>query len=151
MVTQMGFSDALGDIDLMSNYETLSSETKRKIESEVQRIVDEGRQQAARVLNEHRSELELIANALLEYEILSLDEVKKVLRGEKLPKMSSNPSGSVKQPELALPTKLTRPPLTPPPTPIPGLPPIPGSESSTQEERIAGEAKPSRSGGAGGD
>lgn len=85
----MGFSDVLGDVDLDSHYNRLSTETKQKIDSEVRRIVDESRQRAMKLLTERRKELELIANALVEYEVLNLEEMQKVLKGEKLPKMSS--------------------------------------------------------------
>jgi ATP-dependent metalloprotease len=106
MVTQLGFSDILGNVDLNSNYASLSSETKRTIESEVQRIVDEGRQQAKKVLTERRKELDIIANALVEYEVLTLEEVQKVLKGEKLNRLSAVPVSSTKVPQITLPPAL---------------------------------------------
>ncbi|KAI4276593.1 MAG: hypothetical protein LQ337_002376 [Flavoplaca oasis] len=104
MVTQCGMSDALGNIDLASNYDLHSSETKAKIESEVRRLVEEGRERATKVLSENRKELDIIAKALMEYEALSLEEVNKVLKGEKLPKLTSKPAAPLKLPDLVLPT-----------------------------------------------
>ena len=103
MVTQMGFSDLLGDVDLNSNYKSLSSETKRKIEREVQRLLEEARQRATKILTEKRKELDILANALLEYEVLNLDEMQRVLRGEELEKMKMLPGTPVKLPELTIP------------------------------------------------
>ena len=103
MVTQMGFSDVLGDVDLNSNYKSLSSETKRKIEREVQRLLEEGRQRATKILTEKRKELDVLANALLEYEVLNLNEIQRVLKGEKLEKLKILPGTPIKLPELAIP------------------------------------------------
>ena len=99
----MGFSDILGDVDLDSNYNRLSSETKQQIEHEVRRIVDESRQRARKILTEKRKELDILAKALVEYEVLNLEEMQKVLKGEKLQKMTSTPKVAIKLPELALP------------------------------------------------
>ncbi|KAL8855100.1 MAG: hypothetical protein Q9221_000006 [Calogaya cf. arnoldii] len=104
MVTQCGMSELLGNIDLASNYDLHSSETKAKIEAEIRRLVEEGRERAIKILNENRKELDIIAKALLEYEVLSLEEVNKVLKGEKLPKLVSKPSAPLKLPDLLLPT-----------------------------------------------
>ena len=106
MVTRLGFSDLLGDVNLDSNYNQLSSETKQKIEHEVQRLVDEGRQRATKVLNERRKELDVLAKALIEYEVLSLDEIQKVLKGEKLSKVGILVNTPIKVPEIGLPPGL---------------------------------------------
>ena len=99
-------SETLGQADLASYYETLSSETKQQIEREVRRLLDESRQRATKVLNERRKELDLIAKSLVDYEVLSLDEVQKVLKGEKLQKLSSSSSAPIKLPEIVLPPSL---------------------------------------------
>lgn len=103
MVTRLGFSELLGDVDLDSNYNQLSSETKQKIEHEVQRLVDEGRQRATKLLKERRKELDVLANALVEYEVLNLDEIKRVLQGERLQKVSALATSPIKVSELPLP------------------------------------------------
>jgi ATP-dependent metalloprotease len=119
MVTRLGFSELLGDVNLDSNYSQLSSETKQKIEHEVQRFVDEGRQHATKVLNERRKELDVLAKALVEYEVLSLEEIQKVLKGEKLQKVGMLPNTPIKVPEIGLPPALGG--------AVPGAGPIPGS------------------------
>lgn len=103
MITQCGMSDTLGNIDLATNFELLSSETREKIENEVRRFIEEGRQRATNLLNDRRKELDIVANALLEYEVLSLDEMEKVLKGEKLNKIKGDSKGGMKLPEIVLP------------------------------------------------
>ncbi|MCW1934664.1 ATP-dependent zinc metalloprotease FtsH [Pararhodobacter zhoushanensis] len=92
MVTQFGFSDALGHIDYaneqqsyLGNYSggsNASQETQKKIDEEVRKIVDEGYQTAKRILTEHADELEYLAQGLLEYETLTGAEITRVMRGE---------------------------------------------------------------------
>lgn len=106
MVTQYGFSDVVGDVDLGSRYNQLSAQTKETIESEVRRIIDEGRTRTTKLLTERRKELDLIAKALVEYEVLNLEEMQKVLRGEELPKLSATPTAPIKLPDLAIPPTL---------------------------------------------
>ncbi|KAL9612441.1 MAG: hypothetical protein Q9167_002950 [Letrouitia subvulpina] len=109
MVAQCGMSDALGNIDLAGSNRYISSGTLEKVEDEVKRIIEEGRQRATKLLTEHREELDILAKALLEYEVLSLDEIKKVLKGEKLQKLSVTPNIPLKVPELVLPSPPTLP------------------------------------------
>jgi len=85
MVTRLGMSEALGDVDLSDDYRDLSSGTKELIENEVKRLINESRERATKLILSKRKELDLIANALVEYETLNADEIQKVLRGEKLP------------------------------------------------------------------
>jgi cell division protease FtsH len=60
----------------------MSNETAQAIDKEIRRIVEEGHERAKHLLDEHRDQLESLAQALLEYETLSGDEIKKVLAGE---------------------------------------------------------------------
>ncbi|EAW10589.1 i-AAA protease YME1 [Aspergillus clavatus NRRL 1] len=99
LVTRFGYSKKLGNVDLSSNYDSLSSETKQEIESEVRRLVEEARMRATKILTERRHELELLSKALIEYETLTKEEMEKVLRGEKLDKMESTPSAPLKLPD----------------------------------------------------
>lgn len=134
MVTQNGMSDAMGNIDLATNFEYLSSETKQQIEAEVRRFIEEGRLRATALLTERRKELELLAKALVEYEVLSFEEMKKVVKGEKLQKMASLSKAPMKLPEIVLP---------------PGM--AGGSGAGTGAARDAvGEKGSESSGGAGG-
>ncbi|ORX95108.1 intermembrane space AAA protease-like protein IAP-1 [Clohesyomyces aquaticus] len=85
MITECGFSDALGNVDLRSNYDRLSPQTKALIDSEVRRLLDESSAITRKTLLEHRKELDILAQALVQYETLDKEEILKVLKGEKLP------------------------------------------------------------------
>ncbi|MDB2682939.1 AAA family ATPase, partial [Alphaproteobacteria bacterium] len=87
MVTEWGLSEEIGMIDYSDDPNTykqnqISTETAAKIESEVRRLVDEGYQKAKTVLTENLDELHTLAKALLEYEMLSGDEIKALLDGK---------------------------------------------------------------------
>ncbi len=93
MVTKWGYSDALGLVAYgdnqdevflgmsMGRTQTVSDETAKTIDSEVKRLVHGGYEEAKRILEERREDLETLAKALLEYETLSGDEIIKVLQG----------------------------------------------------------------------
>lgn len=106
MVTRLGMSETLGNMDLGSKYSSLSSETKQKIEDEVRRILEESYERARIVLTERRKELDLLAKALVTYEVLSVDEIRRVIKGEKLPKLTANPNQPIKPPEVRTPSGL---------------------------------------------
>ncbi|KAI4721764.1 ATP-dependent metallopeptidase Hfl [Aureobasidium sp. EXF-10727] len=132
MVTQAGMSEKLGNVDLNRDYGQLSSETKQLIESEVRRLVEEGRVRATKLLNDNREGLERLANALVEYETLSKEEMEAAVRGEKMSskKPMADPDVPVKNvPEFPLPPTFGVPPSiggssgpggVPSPRPAPG-------------------------------
>ena len=134
MVTKAGMSDALGNIDLASNYARLSSETKTRIEAEVRRLVEEGRERAVKLLTKNREGLDRLATALVEYETLGKEEMEKVVRGEKLPeKLKVDPAVPVKVPEADGEAQGT---ILPTPSPPPlGIPPIGPTGGSPPEGR----------------
>ena len=104
MVTQFGMSPTLGNVDLQYSYAHLSSETKLAIESEVKRMINDAHTRALDLLASRREELDVLAKALVEYEVLSLEEMKKVLKGEKLAgKMKGMKGVGIKLPEIVLP------------------------------------------------
>jgi cell division protease FtsH len=72
----------------------MSNETAQAIDKEIRRVVEQGYDRAKNVLTEHREELESLAKALLEFETLSGDEIKKVLAGE------TNDRGGAKGPAI---------------------------------------------------
>ena len=94
MVTEFGFSDKLGPLRYSDNQEeiflghsvtqhkSVSDATAKLIDEEVRRLVDEAGATARTILQECRDDLEKVATALLEYETLSGEEVKALLRGE---------------------------------------------------------------------
>ncbi|HZV57831.1 MAG TPA: ATP-dependent zinc metalloprotease FtsH [Sphingobium sp.] len=95
MVTQWGMSDELGPLQYeepqgetflgysQSQRVHMSDETARRIDKEIRRVVDTGYDRARQVLTDHNDQLHLLANALLEYETLSGDEIKTLIeKGE---------------------------------------------------------------------
>jgi ATP-dependent metalloprotease len=100
MVTRFGMSSELGNVDLASNHDMLSAGTKQLIESEVRRVIEEGRVRATTLLQNKRKELDFLARALVDYETLSKDEAFKVIKGEKLEGKLVMPSGNIKIPTL---------------------------------------------------
>ncbi|MDP6572703.1 MAG: ATP-dependent zinc metalloprotease FtsH [Rhodospirillales bacterium] len=96
MITEYGFSDKLGPLRYSENEEevflghsvtqrkNVSDATAKIIDDEIRRLIDDAEVVARKVLDEHREDLNLIANALLEYETLTGDEVKALLRGESI-------------------------------------------------------------------
>ena len=94
MVTQWGMSDKLGPLKYAENQEevflghsvtktqNVSEQTAQLIDEEVKRIVMAGYNKAKQVLTDNIDQLHKLAGALLEYETLSGDEIKRVLAGE---------------------------------------------------------------------
>ena len=60
----------------------MSNETAEAIDKEIRKTVEDGYARAKSLLDEHSDQLETLAQALLEYETLSGDEIKKVLAGD---------------------------------------------------------------------
>ena len=122
----MGMSETLGNMDY-SEYSQLSSETKQKIEDEVRRILQESYERARTVLTERRKELDLLAKALVSYEVLDGEEIRRVIKGEKLAKLTADPNRPIKQPEVKVPTGLSELPPGlggPPPPGLSGVSPL---------------------------
>ncbi len=96
MVTRWGMSDKLGPLQYaeadeevflgysMNRSRQMSNETAQAIDAEIKRIVEDGLNRARDLLKEHLDQLHLLAGALLEYETLSGDEIKKLVAGEDL-------------------------------------------------------------------
>lgn len=93
MVASLGMSSRLGNMEYISRWKSLSSETRALVEAEVQRTLNESYERARVLLLAHRKELDLLAKALMEYETLSKEEVEKVIRGEPLPDRIKVPPG----------------------------------------------------------
>jgi cell division protease FtsH len=94
MVTEWGMSDKLGMIAYGDNSQevflghsvtqnkNVSEATAREIDSEIKDIIDRAYNKSRRLLTENIEELHRLARGLLEYETLSGDEIRTVLRGE---------------------------------------------------------------------
>lgn len=103
MVTEFGFSEKLGPLRYSENEEevflghsvtqrkNVSEATAKVIDEEIRRIVEIGEATARRILTEHIDELHAIAKGLLEFETLSADEIRRVIRGEKIVRDTGGP------------------------------------------------------------
>ena len=102
MVTKWGFSDRLGVVSYgenqdevflghsVSRTQNVSEETARIIDEEVKRIVSSGWDEARRILTEKADDLEALAQALLEYETLSGEEIRDLLEKGLKPNRDEN-------------------------------------------------------------
>ncbi|HEX2804263.1 MAG TPA: ATP-dependent zinc metalloprotease FtsH [Sphingomicrobium sp.] len=93
MVTRWGLSDKLGplqyaepDEEVFLGYSVnrtrqMSDETARAIDGEIRRIVEEAYEKAKTCLNDNRDQLETLAQALLEFETLTGDEIRTLMDG----------------------------------------------------------------------
>ncbi|KAF5726157.1 ATP-dependent zinc metalloprotease FTSH 4 mitochondrial isoform X2 [Tripterygium wilfordii] len=81
MVTKFGMSGEIGLVthDYNDDGRSMSSETRRLIEKEVQRLLDRAYNNAKTILTTHSKELHALANALLEHETLSGSQIKDLL------------------------------------------------------------------------
>jgi cell division protease FtsH len=61
-----------------------SEDTALRIDQEVKRIVIDNYQRALRVLQEHRSGLQALADALLAREVLDADQVRRIVSGQSI-------------------------------------------------------------------
>ncbi|HXA71300.1 MAG TPA: ATP-dependent zinc metalloprotease FtsH [Stellaceae bacterium] len=104
MVTEFGFSDKLGPLRYSENEEevflghsvtqrkNMSDATAKLIDEEIRRVVEDGERKARQILTEHMNELHALAKGLLEFETLSADEIKRVIRGEKIVRDTGGPA-----------------------------------------------------------
>ena len=91
MVTQWGMSEKLGMVlygegdeyvflgKELAQGKTYSEQTAQEIDVEVRRLVDEGYKRARQLIEKNQDKLELIANALLEYETLDGKQVEDIV------------------------------------------------------------------------
>jgi cell division protease FtsH len=131
MVTELGMSDAIGPIHYAERQgsdflgaelirgKSHSEDTAREIDQEVQRLLSEAYERAVTILRTRRGEMEQLAQALLVYETLSSDEIRKVLAGTLVDELR--------------PKSQTKPPTAPTRTSTATPPPLPG------EGRAAGD------------
>lgn len=104
MVLQWGMSDKVGNIDYREAAEgysgntagfSVSAHTKELIEEEVKRFIQEAYERAYKILTDKNEEWERLAQGLLEYETLTGDEIKRVIRGEPPHSGDDDASGEV--------------------------------------------------------
>lgn len=115
MVTEWGMSDVLGPVMYVENSnevflgrsvtqnQNMSEETARLVDSEIKRLVTEAHAEAAKILKENDNELETLAQALMEYETLTGEEIKEVLAGKKIDRTEQTPVPPEKQTKVSVP------------------------------------------------
>ncbi|WP_461536101.1 ATP-dependent zinc metalloprotease FtsH [Spongorhabdus nitratireducens] len=117
MVTKWGLSEKLGplmydeeegEVFLGKNYNSggrmnVSGETARMIDEEVRAIVDYSYATAKQILEDNRSKLDVMADALMQYETIDSDQIDDIMEGKKPrpPKDSSDDNGTGKDAEKA--------------------------------------------------
>jgi cell division protease FtsH len=95
MVTKWGMSDKLGPLQYEASQEgylgmgqtarTMSgAETNKLIDAEIKRLVEDGLARAKEVLTEQEDKLHLLAQAMLEYETLTGDEIDQLMKNGKI-------------------------------------------------------------------
>jgi len=101
MVTEFGFSEKLGPLRYAENEEevflghsvtqrkNVSDATAKIIDEEIRRIIDEGEQTAREILTARLDELHALAKGLLEYETLSAEEIRRIIKGERIVRETS--------------------------------------------------------------
>ncbi|MFA5988889.1 MAG: ATP-dependent zinc metalloprotease FtsH [Sphingomonas sp.] len=122
MVMQWGMSDKLGPLQYEEQQEetflgysqsqrhNMSNETALAIDGEIRRLIDEGHARATKILTENIEKLHVVANALLEYETLTGDEIKRLADGLDIgrdddgPKAAALPTGGTSIPKTRRPS-----------------------------------------------
>lgn len=115
MVTEWGMSDALGPVLYAENSnevflgravtqnKNMSEETARLVDMEIKRLVTEAHNEARKILTEHDADLEKLAQALMEYETLTGDEIKAILAGKEINRSEQQPVPPEKRTKASVP------------------------------------------------
>ena len=109
MVTQFGMSDKLGPLAYGENQDevflghsvtrqqNVSEKTADLIDAEVRSFVEAAHDKAEKIIKDNIDVLHAIANALLEYETLTGDEIKGLMKGKKIDHGPKGDSGKKKK------------------------------------------------------
>ena len=115
MVTEWGMSDTLGPVLYSENSgevflgrsvtqnKNMSEDTAKLVDAEIKRLVTEGHANATKILREKANDWEVLAQALMEYETLTGDEIRAVLNGEKIDKNKEIPVSEEKRTKASVP------------------------------------------------
>ena len=115
MVTEWGMSEKLGPVLYAENTgevflgksvtqsKNMSEETARLVDAEIKQLVVDAHDKAYKLLQEKSEEWERLAQALLEYETLTGEEIEQVIKGEKVDKSSEVPVPEEKRTHSSVP------------------------------------------------
>jgi len=93
MVTKWGLSEKMGPLTYgedegevflghsVTKHKDISDSTARDIDSEVRSVIDRSYQMAENLLKENRDKLEIMAQALLKYETIDVDQIDAIMEG----------------------------------------------------------------------
>ncbi|MEO0392366.1 MAG: ATP-dependent zinc metalloprotease FtsH, partial [Pseudomonadota bacterium] len=113
MVTEWGMSDKLGPLKYsedqqevflghsVAQQKNMSDATAQLVDSEIRSIVDGAYEHAKKVLTDNMDDLVKVSEALLEYETLTGDEIRKLLAGEELNRDDSDDDEDAARPRAA--------------------------------------------------
>ena len=98
MVTQYGMSDKIGQVELAAPGQSYygeggpaySEKTAGIIDEEVRRFTTEGYEQAHKIIEEHREQHKIIAEALLKYETLDEKQILSLYKTGKMPEKNGD-------------------------------------------------------------
>ena len=103
MVTRWGLSDEIGPVDYgedqgqvflgqqLVQSSSVSEETSKKIEEEVRKLIQKGMDDAREIMTKFRDQWSALAEALLEYETLTGDEIRALISEGKMPERPDEP------------------------------------------------------------
>ena len=129
MVTRYGMSEEMGPMVYGDNegevflgrsittHKNLSDVTLQKVDKEIRRIIDEQYALAKKILTESRDKVEVMTDALMEWETIDADQIKDIMEG--------------RAPRPPKPSQVT---VTPPPAPDNNTPSAPAPNTSKPAE-----------------
>ncbi|NQY40497.1 MAG: ATP-dependent zinc metalloprotease FtsH [Henriciella sp.] len=103
MVTRWGLSDEIGPVDYgedqgqvflgqqLVQSSSVSEETSKKIEEEVRKLIQKGMDDARDIMTKFRDQWSALAEALLEFETLTGDEIRALINDGTLPERPDEP------------------------------------------------------------
>ena len=115
MVTEWGMSDKLGPVLYAENTgevflgksvtqsRNMSEETARLVDEEIKTLVMNAYNGATKLLKEHQKDWEKLAEALIEYETLTGEEIKDLLDGKPINKDAEAPVAEEKRTQASIP------------------------------------------------
>ena len=123
MVTEYGMSDRLGPVQYEGNHTVFvgrdygqkpaySDQVAYEIDNEVRQLLNQAHEEAHRIINEHREQLNLIAEKLLEVETLEAAQIESLFKTGKMPEQvakseeSDTPTSAESQDQKATPSRV---------------------------------------------
>lgn len=105
MVTEYGMSDRLGPVQYEGNHTVFvgrdygqkpaySDQVAYEIDNEVRQLLNQAHEEAHRIINEHREQLNLIAEKLLEVETLEAAQIESLFKTGKMPEQVAKSEGT---------------------------------------------------------